>query len=97
MGREALENEIEVERVIKKKKHLVEKIRKFGPCSKASKIVGLVTTASYKKKKKNKKKNLPEIITTEIKPLIMAISGVSVFSQVFQFQSSQFLFHFFQS
>ena len=78
-----------------KKKHLVEKIRKFGPCSKASKIVGLVTTASYKKKeKKNKKKNLPEISTTEVKPLIMAISGVSVFSQVFQFQSSQFLFHF---
>ena len=80
---------------LKKKKDLVEKIRKFGPCSKASKIVGLVTTASYKKKeKKNKKKNLPEISTTEIKLLIMAISGVSVFSQVFQFQSSQFLFHF---
>ena len=53
MGREALENEIEVERVIKKKKKdLVEKIRKFGPCSKASKIVGLVTTASYKKKRR---------------------------------------------
>ena len=49
---EALENEIEVERVIKKKKDLVEKIRKFGPCSKASKIVGLVTTASYKKKRR---------------------------------------------
>ena len=32
MSREALENEIEVERVIKKKKHLVEKIRKFGLC-----------------------------------------------------------------
>ena len=35
-----------------KKKHLVEKIRKFGPCSKASKIVGLVTTAYYKKKRR---------------------------------------------
>ena len=71
MGREALEDEIEVERLISKTCH----------CSFI--------------KKKNKKKNLPEINTSEVQPLIIANSGVSVFSQVFQFQSSQFFVSFF--
>ena len=73
VGREALEDEIEVERLISRTCH----------CS------------FIKKKKKNKKKNLPEINTSEVQPLIIANSGVSVFSQVFQFQSSQFFVSFF--
>lgn len=58
-------------------------------------LISRTCHCSFIKKKKNKKKNLPEINTSEVQPLIIANSGVSVFSQVFQFQSSQFFVSFF--